>query len=337
MPRGNQRSSCLSLHGAIRLVKRDAFITSEYGFSRADLAVAVPHGKWHGGDLIASVFTRMDFPAKLAECCEEEALDEVRLKSARLHALHIGTNRRDAVYVHRVLGQCVFVQQLLQLCTVKARVDDLIQSITYLLPVAVANRFDEKITQRTVLEGEFAEHIEDLAMQCLTLLLQLVKEPLEHHALTRLLAHEVPQVTDLRLPDAMDASEALFEAVRVPRQVIVDHEMCTLEVDALAGRVGGDQDADFLILFEQFLDLAPIVAEHAAVDGDDRLLASEQGANFIRQIAQCVSVLREDDEFLTRAVPLEHGGVVLQQLRQFVPFAICTALPYAVRHVFKVL
>ena len=337
MPRGNQRSSCLSLHGAIRLVKRDAFITSEYGFSRADLAVAIPHGKWHGGDLIASVFTRMDFPAKLAECCEEEALDEVRLKSARLHALHIGTNRRDAVYVHRVLGQCVFVQQLLQLCTVKARVDDLIQSITYLLPVPVANRLDEKIAQRTVLEGEFAEHIKDLAMQCLTLLFQLVKEPLEHHALARLPAHEVPQVADLGLPDAVNTSEALFEAVRVPRQVIVDHEMCTLQVDALACRVGGDQDADFLILFEQFLDLAPIVAEHAAVDGDDRLLATEQGTDFIGQIAQCVSVLREDDEFLTRAVPLEHGGVVLQQLRQLVPFPICTALPHAVRHVLKVL
>ena len=144
-------------------------------------------------------------------------------------------------------------------------------------------------------------------------------------------------MTDLRLPDAMDASEALFEAVRVPRQVIVDHEMCTLQVDALACRVGGDQDADFLILFEQLLDLASIVAEHAAVDGDDRLLTAEQGADFIRQIAQCVSVLREDDEFLTRAVPLEHGGVVLQQLRQLVPFPICTALPHAVRHVLKVL
>ena len=144
-------------------------------------------------------------------------------------------------------------------------------------------------------------------------------------------------MTDLRLPDAMDASESLFEAVRVPRQVIVDHEMGALEVDALAGCVGGDQDADALVLFEQLLDLASIVTEHAAVDGDDGILTAEQGADFIRQIAQCVSVLREDDEFLTRAVPLEHGGVVLQQLRQFVPFPICTALPHAVRHVLEAL
>ena len=279
----------------------------------------------------------MDFPTKLAECREEEALDEVRLKSARLHALHVGTDRRDAVYVHRVLGQRVFVQQLLQLCAVEAGVDDLIQPITHLLLVPVANRLDEEVAQRSVLEGEFAEHVEHLAMQCLTLLFQFVKEPLEHHALACLLAHEVPQVTDLRLPDAMDASEALFEAVRVPRQVIVDHEMGALQVDALACRVGGDQDADALVLFEQLLDLASIVAEHAAMDGDDGLLAAEQGADFIRQIAQCVSVLREDDEFLTRAIPLEHGGVVLQELRQFVPFSIGTALPHAVGHVLEIL
>ena len=87
----------------------------------------------------------MDFPTKLAECREEEALDEVRLKSARLHALHVGTNRRDAVYVHRVLGQRVFVQQLLQLCAVEAGVDDLIQPITHLLLVPVANRLDEEV------------------------------------------------------------------------------------------------------------------------------------------------------------------------------------------------
>jgi hypothetical protein len=30
------------------------------------------------------------------------------------------------------------------------------------------------------------------------------------------------------LPDAMDAAEPLFEAVRVPGQVIVDHQMRSL-------------------------------------------------------------------------------------------------------------
>ena len=57
-----------------------------------------------------------------------------------------------------------------------------------------------------------------------------------------LLGDEVPQAADLFLADAVDAAEALLDPVRVPRQVVVDHQMCGLEVQALAGCVGGEQD-----------------------------------------------------------------------------------------------
>ena len=67
--------------------------------------------------------------------------------------------------------------------------------------------------------------------------------------------------------------------VRVPGQVVVDHQVGALEVDALAGGVGGDQDLDVLVLRERLLRLAPLLAAHAAMDGDDRLGAAEQVAD----------------------------------------------------------
>ena len=43
------------------------------------------------------------------------------------------------------------------------------------------------------------------------------------------------------LADAVDAAEPLLDAVRVPRQVVVDHQVGGLQVEALAGGVGGHQ------------------------------------------------------------------------------------------------
>ena len=48
-------------------------------------------------------------------------------------------------------------------------------------------------------------------------------------------------MTDLCLADPVDAAEALFQPVRVPRQVVVDHQVAALQVDAFAGGVGRQQ------------------------------------------------------------------------------------------------
>ena len=52
----------------------------------------------------------------------------------------------------------------------------------------------------------------------------------------------------------MDAAEALFEAVRIPRQVVVDHQVGVLKVHAFAGGVGGDEDADVGVGAEERLE-----------------------------------------------------------------------------------
>ena len=73
-------------------------------------------------------------------------------------------------------------------------------------------------------------------------------------------------MADLGLADAVNAAEALLEAVGVPGQVVVDHQVRALEVDALARGVGGQQDLHFRVVLERLLRLHPLFAAHAAVD-----------------------------------------------------------------------
>ena len=55
------------------------------------------------------------------------------------------------------------------------------------------------------------------------------------------LGNQIPEVADFGLADAVNTAKALLQAVRVPRQVVVDHQVGVLQVDTFAGRVGRDQ------------------------------------------------------------------------------------------------
>jgi hypothetical protein len=73
-------------------------------------------------------------------------------------------------------------------------------------------------------------------------------------------------VANLRLTNTVDTSEALFEAIGIPGQVVVHHEVCTLKVDALAGCISREQDLDVRIVQEALLCLAAFFAAHSTVD-----------------------------------------------------------------------
>ena len=132
--------------------------------------------------------------------------------------------------------------------------------------VAVADGLDQQVAQRPALELQLAEHVEDLAAERLARLLQLLQQRAIDVALAGLVGDQVPEVADLGLADAVDAAEALLEPVRVPGQVVVDHQVGALEVDALAGGVGGEQHLHVGVVPERLLRLQPLLAAHAAVD-----------------------------------------------------------------------
>ena len=97
-----------------------------------------------------------------------------------------------------------------------------------------------------------------------------------------------------------------------------------LQVDALAGRVGGEQDPDRRLVgrrLEQLLDPVPLVEVHAAVEYRDLVAATvATGHQLLVQPALCVAVLGEHD----------HPGTVAQHVIEPVEedgeFAVVTVL-----------
>ena len=103
------------------------------------------------------------------------------------------------------------------------------------------------------------------------------------------------------LADAVNSSEALLDAVGVPGQVVIHHEVGPLEVDAFASGVGGQQNLDVRIVPEGFLGGVAILTAHAAVDHGDGLLPTHQAGDPALQIVQGVPVFGEDNQLLLRA------------------------------------
>jgi hypothetical protein len=129
----------------------------------------------------------------------------------------------------------------------------------------------------------------------------------------------------------MDAAEALFEAIRVPRQVVVDHEVGALEVDALAGGIGRDEDEDIGLIDEAGLGLAALFAEEAAVDGDDGFMPAEQLPDALREVVEGVGVLGEDDELPAGAAGIEHLGE-LKDFAELFPLSVDARLADGLGH-----
>jgi hypothetical protein len=66
-----------------------------------------------------------------------------------------------------------------------------------------------------------------------------------------------------RLPEALDASQVLFEPRRIPRKVDVDEHTEGPQVEAFAGRIGRDDQLD-LLFFDASLDTLPFAVDKNA-------------------------------------------------------------------------
>lgn len=128
-------------------------------------------------------------------------------------------------------------------------------------------------------------------------------------------AHEVDDLHLAGLTDAVDAPDALLEAVGVEGDVVVDDPVAVvLQVDALAGGVGGQEDAQRVAAgmgLEGVLDALPAVVVRAAVDDADALASQAPGEEDGLQPVEGGDVLGEDDHPLV--VPLPAGPAYLFQ------------------------
>ena len=102
-------------------------------------------------------------------------------------------------------------------------------------------------------------------------------------------------MADLCLTNTMNAAETLLQPIGVPGQVIVNHQMRPLKVDAFTRSIRGDQNANAHILLEKLFCLSPFVTEHTTMDGHNSLIVPKQRPDFSGKIIQCILVLCEDD------------------------------------------
>ena len=108
-------------------------------------------------------------------------------------------------------------------------------------------------------------------MESFALDFQLLQQAVVDIALAGLLGDKIPEVTDFRLADPVNAAEPLLQAVGIPGQIVIDHQVGVLEVDAFSRGVGSYQNADIGIGAEKRLEAAALVAVGAAMDRDNRV------------------------------------------------------------------
>ena len=122
-----------------------------------------------------------------------------------------------------------------------------------------------------------AQHIEDLAgafgVEIRLDLLDTFKQFLEHATLTGVGADEVHDEAVFLLAVPMDATHALFKAVGVPGDIVVNHVPAELQIDALTSRLGGHQHLAVLPELALRVDAGargvPIADLHAAMNLGD--------------------------------------------------------------------
>ena len=176
-------------------------------------------------------------------------------------------------------------------------------------PLAVPNRVHQEIAKGTGLE-EASEHIVHPAPEGRTRDLDLLEKAREDRTLAGIGRDQVPAVADLGLADPVDPAEPLLKPVGVPRQVVVDHEVGTLEVDPFAGGVVRDQDEHLLVMREGLDGLAPILSPDPAVDDGDGFGAPEPRADPLGEVVQGVAGLGEDEELSAVPFAVGHERVV---------------------------
>ena len=120
------------------------------------------------------------------------------------------------------------------------------------------------------------------------------------------LPDEVPDLGVCRLAVPVDAADPLLQLVRVERDVVVDQPVAVLvQVDALAGRVGGEQDADLVLVgrcLERQPELLPLPGVHPAVEQLDPLAGQPFLGEQFLQPDLGVAVLGEHHDALVRPV-----------------------------------
>ena len=142
---------------------------------------------------------------------------------------------------------------------------------------------------------DFAKNIEDAAIQCRAFNSEFFEKPEKDITFAGFFSDEIPQVADFLLADAVDASESLFEAIWIPWQVVIDHQVGVLKVYAFTSGIGSDEHANIWIGTKYRLNAAAFVTVGSAVDGDDAFIVAKHSGDLLVEVVEGIAMLGEDD------------------------------------------
>ena len=302
-------------------VEGHAVVLIDDGLAVPGDAVAFLDFARHALDLEAVVLAHPQLTADFNEGAVEERLDVVGLEAGRFNALHLASHVVDLDVAHGRRHKLVRPQQFGDALG-DPRVHHLGQVALTLRPVGLPDRRDHQVAERVALE-QLAENVVDAPAERRPLFLELLKQARVDIAFARVVGDKGPHEAGVGLTDAVDTPEPLLDAVRVPRQVVVDQQVGVLvEVDTLACCVGRDQEDAALVLLERLLGLLAVLALSAAVDRNHSVVSAEMLRQAHHQIVKGVPVLREDDHLASGAGVVSHLVGVVERVAQRVPLRV---------------
>ena len=123
------------------------------------------------------------------------------------------------------------------------------------------------------------------------------------------------------MTDTVNTTESLFDAIGVPGQIIVDHEVGTLQVKPLASGVGSKQHEGARVVRELFADSLAKMPRRTPMNGDNSIGATQLGADFILQVGEGIAVFGEDNDLAV--FPIRAGQhLAFQDFAQLHPLPI---------------
>jgi len=135
----------LALRCDQRLLEDDALVSGQNRLANADQSVAIANRRWDMRYLETAGFALTHRAVEALERLKKEGLDVMGLETPSFRPLHLLADAEDTAGVHRVMGERVFFDQLLQLFPVECVGDDPGQSRPHFWLVAVADGFDEQL------------------------------------------------------------------------------------------------------------------------------------------------------------------------------------------------
>ena len=190
--RGDERREWLAMRRYERLFESDPLISGQDGRTGPDQAVPVPDRGWNVGDFVPPRFPLLPFSAQPPERFEKERFDVMGLEAPGLRALHILPDISDTGYIHDIVGQRPFFEEVLNLGLVEGVSDHLCKPCPHVRLLSVPDRVDQQFPQRSPFELELAEDVEHPPAKRLTRLLELLKKRPVHIPFPGLISNQVP-------------------------------------------------------------------------------------------------------------------------------------------------